>query len=148
MPTPTKPASTTAKPTAPAKAAVPAPKTGSKKSFSTVTVLGRLGNDPEIKTVGDKVVCEFSLAEDVYTGEKDADGKAIKQTVWYRVAAWNGMSDRAQFLTKGQEVLVRGGLKVTQGDKREFRDISANVIRITSPMPEPAGDETAEDPGF
>ena len=148
MPTPTKSATAPAKP-APAKAAVPAPASAPKKPLlPTVTVLGRLGNDPEIKTVGDNVVCEFSLAEDIYTGEKDAGGKAIKHAVWYKVAAWNGLGDRAQYLSKGQEVVVRGGLKVTQGDKREFRDLSAAVIRLASPMPEPEPEAPAEDPGF
>ena len=147
MPTPTTPTKS-AKPV-PAKATAPAasPAAAKKPAFPTVTVLGRLGNDPDLKTVGDNVVCEFSLAEDVYTGAKDAEGKAVKTTVWYKVAAWNGMSDRAQYLAKGQEVVVRGGLKVTQGEKREFRDISANVIRLASPMPEPAQAAT-EEPDF
>lgn len=133
MPTPTKPAAPSAKPAVPA----------AKKTYPTVTVLGRLGGDPEVKTVGEKFVCEFSLAEDIFTGEKDAKGNSVKQTVWYKVAAWNGLSDRAQNLTKGQEVVVRGGLKVTPGKKegKEFRDLTAFVIRVCGPLPEPAGEE-------
>ena len=134
---PTKPGAKPTVPTKPAAAAAkPAPKPYS--ALPTVTVIGRLGKDPEVKIVHDKPVCEFSLAEDVYTGEKDEHGKSIKTTIWYKVAAWNGISDRAQFLGKGQEVVVRGTLKVTSGEKREFRDITAALIRLTMPLPEAA----------
>ena len=134
---PTKPV---AKPGAPAKPAPAAAKSAPKpySALPTVTVVGRLGHDPEVKIVKEKTVVEFSIAEDIFTGEKDEQGKSIKTTVWYKVAAWNGLGDRAQFLGKGQEVVVRGTLKVTSGEKREFRDITAALIRLTTPLPEAA----------
>ncbi len=120
----------------------------SKPSLPTITVLGRLGADAEVKIVGkeSKTVVEFSLAEDLFTGKKDEQtGKPNKTTVWYKVACWNGLGDRAQYLTKGQEVVVRGFLTVTPGAKREFRDITAAVVRLTTPLPEASTLPTEEE---
>ncbi len=133
----TKTAKPTTKPVAQPK---PAPaKNGNGNGYPIVTVLGRLGADPEAKTVGaeGKLVCEFSLAEDIFTGAKDENGKAVKEARWYRVSTWENLAINAGYLAKGQEVVVRGKLKVTQGEKREFRDITAYTVRVAGPIPEP-----------
>lgn len=107
-----------------------------KPDLPIATVLGRIGNEPQMKPVGDKLVTEFSLAEDLFTGQRDAENKPIKETIWYKVSVWNGIGERAAALSKGREIVVRGPLKVTPGEKRTFRDIRADVIRITAYLPE------------
>lgn len=111
-----------------------------------VTVLGRLGKSPEKTVINDKTVCKFSLAEDVFTG-KDANGKPTKVTIWYDVIVWNGLVEQAAALAKGQEVVVRGKLAVKHKDEKTYRDLTAYVIRLADPLPDPepslSGDDDA-----
>lgn len=52
--------------------------------------IGRLGADPEIKTVGENKVAEFSLA--VTENYKTSDNKKIEKTTWVRISAWGGLA--------------------------------------------------------
>jgi single-strand DNA-binding protein len=73
-----------------------------------VTLIGNLGQDPEIKTIeSGKKVSHFTIA----TNEnfKNADGQKVKETTWHNIVAWNGLADIAgKFLKKGNEVAVEG----------------------------------------
>ena len=73
-----------------------------------VTLIGNLGQDPEIKTTETgKKVTNFTLATD--DGYKNADGQKIKETTWHNIVAWNGLADIAgKYLKKGREVAVEG----------------------------------------
>ena len=72
-------------------------------SFEQTIIQGNLGGDPELKYTGDgKPVCNFSVA----VTRRRASGE---QTVWYRVAAWEGLGENcAKYLKKGSAVLVLG----------------------------------------
>jgi single-strand DNA-binding protein len=73
-----------------------------------VTLIGNLGQDPEIKTTETgKKVTHFTLATN--DGYKNADGQKISETTWHNIVAWNGLADIAgRFLKKGKEVAVEG----------------------------------------
>ena len=52
--------------------------------FHRIEFIGRLGKEPELKTLQSGEVCELSVATDIYkNGEK--------QTVWFRVMVWGAM---------------------------------------------------------
>ena len=53
--------------------------------MANIQVLGKLGKNVEIKTVGQSTVAEFSLAETVGFGEK-------KQTIWYDCSLWGNQA--------------------------------------------------------
>lgn len=68
-----------------------------------ITILGRLGTDPEARVTADgKKVTTLSVGTSVGVGEK-------KETVWWKVSIWG---DRFQkllpYLTKGKQVSVTG----------------------------------------
>ncbi len=64
-------------------------------------VTGFVGNDPQLKTVGEQQVASFSIA----VSRKNGAGK--KQTLWFRVNCWNKLSDIAvQYVKKGSLVQV------------------------------------------
>jgi single-strand DNA-binding protein len=73
-----------------------------------VTLIGNLGQDPEIKTTETgKKVTHFTLATD--DGYKNSDGQKISETTWHNIVAWNGLADIAgKFLKKGRQVAVEG----------------------------------------
>lgn len=78
-----------------------------------IKVRGRLGNDPELKTVGadNLELVTFSLA---HTPRSKQNGQWVDgETTWYRVAKFGkGAEAIAQIVKKGDEVLVIGTLKM------------------------------------
>jgi single-strand DNA-binding protein len=73
-----------------------------------VQLIGRLGQDPEIKTLDSgKKVAHFTMA----TNEnfKSADGTKTEETTWHSIVAWNGLAELAsKYLKKGREVCIEG----------------------------------------
>ena len=90
-------------------------------SVNSVTILGRLGQDPEVRNFpnGGKV-CNLSVA----TSEKWRDkqtGETKERTEWHRVAIFaDGLVGIAeQYLSKGDQVYLQGQLET-----RKWRDQS------------------------
>lgn len=81
-------------------------------SRNIIIINGNLGNDVEIKSIGeDKKVCNFSIAESVPTSKKDETGKTIYKTKWHNVTAWGFLAQKmADASIKGQPVVVSGTL--------------------------------------
>lgn len=73
-----------------------------------VTLIGNLGQDPEIKTTeSGKKVTHFTLATD--DGYKNSDGQKVNETTWHNIVAWNGLAEIAsRYLKKGRQVAVEG----------------------------------------
>ena len=73
-----------------------------------VQLIGRLGQDPDIKTLeSGKKVAHFTMA----TNEnfKSADGTKTEETTWHSIVAWNGLAELAsKYLKKGREVCIEG----------------------------------------
>lgn len=85
-------------------------------NVNEVTILGRVGKDPEIKAVGDSQVASFSVA----TGEKwtDKQGKKQEKTEWHNIVVWGkGAEIVGKYVTKGKEICVRGKLTYRSWDK-------------------------------
>jgi len=82
-------------------------------SKNITIVSGNLGNDVEVKVVGeDKRVCNFSIAESVPTSKKDDHGKTIYKTRWHNVTAWGVLAQKmADVSIKGQPIVVSGTLE-------------------------------------
>jgi single-strand DNA-binding protein len=78
--------------------------------FHRVTIIGHLGNDPEMRhTQKGTPVASFSVASSRrWTGQ---DGQQGEETVWFRVSAWNRLGEICnQYLSKGSKVYVEGQL--------------------------------------
>lgn len=96
--------------------------------INRVTLVGRLGKDPEGKTTsGGKSVANLSLATDNGYGEK-------KTTDWHRLTAWEKQADFAtKYLHKGDLVFVEGRISyntVGEGDEaKTFTNIVVSNIR-------------------
>lgn len=99
-----------------------------------VTIVGRLGADPEIKTVSENsTVCKLSVA----TSEKWLkDGKTQERTEWHRIVVWNKLADLCgAYLVKGRQIYLEGKLQTRswendQGQKQYTTEIVANVIQF------------------
>ncbi len=113
-------------------------------SVNNVFIIGNLGSDPELKTVGNSQVANFSVA----TSESWTDGAGNKQekTEWHRIVAWGKQAETAQrFLAKGRKVCIQGSLQTRSwddsetGKKRFMTEIKAFRITFLDKAPEGGG---------
>lgn len=78
--------------------------------YQKVTIVGNLGNDPEMRYTPSGVpVTRFSVATNRrWTGP---EGDSREETAWFRVSAWRRLAETCnQYLSKGRQVLVEGRL--------------------------------------
>jgi single-strand DNA-binding protein len=116
--------------------------------YQSITVIGRLGRDPEMRYMpnGDPVT-SFSIATD--RAWNDKSGQKQKETTWFRISVFGKSAETAnQYLSKGKMVLVEGRLRVdpkTGGPVTFTRqdgtvgtsfEIVANTVRFLSPREE------------
>ena len=104
-------------------------------SVNKVIILGRLGQEPELKyTAGGSPVCNFSLA----TSESwtDKNGQKQERTEWHRVVVWGKLAELCnQYLSKGRQAYVEGKLATRSwedknGQKRYTTEVSAQTVQF------------------
>lgn len=98
-------------------------------SLNKVTLIGRLGQNPEVREVGTSKVANFSIATDEsYT---DRSGNKVEKTEWHRIVMWNKAAENAEaYLKKGSLVYVEGKLETRSwdndaGEKRYSTEIKS-----------------------
>jgi single-strand DNA-binding protein len=88
-------------------------------SVNKVILLGRLGQDPELKyTPGGAPVCNFSMA----TTESwtDKQGQKQEKTEWHRIVVWGKLAELCnQYLAKGRQAFVEGRLQTRSWDDKD-----------------------------
>jgi single-strand DNA-binding protein len=90
-----------------------------------VSLIGRLGQEPTTKTVGDAGHKVLSISIAVEDGHSNKDGTYTNATGWHKLQMWNG---RAEYFCskykKGQLIAIEGKLKndtyTKDGEKRFF----------------------------
>lgn len=100
-----------------------------------VLIIGRLGADPEVKTVGSgQQVARLSVATSESWNGKD--GQKQERTEWHRVVVWGKLADLCgKYLVKGRQVYIEGRLQTrswedNQGQKKYSTEIVANNIQF------------------
>ena len=100
-----------------------------------VQLIGRVGQDPEVKTLeGGKKLATITIAtNDVYYKE---NGDKVEQTEWHRVTAWGKTAEIIEkYVTKGREIGIEGKLTHRSyddinGEKRYVTEIVANEVLL------------------
>ena len=100
-----------------------------------VILIGRLGVDPELKTVSSgQNVCRISLAtSETWT---DREGQKQERTEWHRVVVWGKLAEVCgRHLAKGRQVYVEGRLHTRsweddQGQKKYSTEVVGNTVRF------------------
>ena len=88
-------------------------------SVNKVILLGRLGQDPELKyTPGGSAVCNFSIATtEAWT---DKQGQKQEKTEWHRVVVWGKLAELCnQYLAKGRQAFLEGRLQTRSWDDKD-----------------------------
>jgi single-strand DNA-binding protein len=99
--------------------------------FHSITILGRLGGDPQMRFTADgNAVTTMSIAVDDGFGDH-------KKTVWYRVTAWRQTAEACnQYLAKGSLVLCVGRMRPTapwqdrEGNWRSSLEMTADRVQF------------------
>lgn len=103
--------------------------------INKVILVGRLGADPEVKTVsGGNTVARLSLA----TSESwnDKQGQKQERTEWHRVVVWGKLAELCgRYLNKGRQVYVEGRIQTRQwedqqGQKRYSTEVVATTVQF------------------
>ena len=105
-------------------------------SVNKVILIGRLGNDPELKFTGNGTpVINFSIATTEKLG-KDKENLHEK-TEWHRIVAWNKLAEICgEYLKKGQQVYIEGRLQTRKwedsksGETKTITEIVATQMQM------------------
>ncbi|KNC27899.1 Single-stranded DNA-binding protein, mitochondrial [Lucilia cuprina] len=91
-----------------------APPSRTEKTVNTVSLLGRVGADPQLRGNTAHPVVTFSLA--THTNYKYENGDWAQRTDWHRVVVFkpNLRDTVMEYLKKGQRAMVQG--KITYGE--------------------------------
>jgi len=92
--------------------------------------IGRVGNDAESKTFGDRTVTNFSMA--TTDSFKNKAGEWENETTWFKVSIWN-IGKVADHIKKGTLIYVEGkiGLETytdKEGKEKSNLKIEAKVV--------------------
>ena len=112
--------------------------------MTTVTILGKLGGDVELKDVNGTALAKFSVAQNVGFGDK-------KSTNWFSVSIWGGQakSNFVDYLKKGQMVQVVGELSTREYNGKtymEVRSYSCNLAGSPQGVQQQAPQQTQPKP--
>ena len=105
-------------------------------SVNQVHLLGRCGQDPEIRSVGQNNVAKASFSLCTGGKYKSHDGREIDDTAWHNIVAWRGLATLAQqYIRKGSQILVIGHLSYRKytdanGIERFITEIIADKIEL------------------
>lgn len=97
-------------------------------SLNQVTLIGRLGQDAELKGVNGTPLAKFSVA----TTEryKDKSGEYQEKTEWHRCNLWGKTVDAVgRYLLKGTQVCVQGALQ-TRSYEKDGQTHKATEVRV------------------
>lgn len=93
------------------------------KSYNKVTLIGRVGQNFEVKGIENGSVANFSIA----TTEKVGKDKEV--TDWHNIVVWNGLAVIAgNLLQKGSLVLVEGSLRNDNYEKGDTKSYNYRVV--------------------
>lgn len=103
-----------------------------------ISLIGNVGNDPEIKTVGDSKVASISLGvtEKGYT-KKDGS-KVDDRTTWFRIGLWRGLAEVVEkYVSKGDKLFIEGKMLSRDyekdGVKHTVWGVQATEIELLTP---------------
>lgn len=94
-------------------------------------IIGHLGNDAEVKDLGQNQVINFSVAvSETYTNK--TTNEKITKTTWFECAKWGNNTAVAQYLKKGQQVFISGTPIARAWQKEDGTLVSVLGVNVLS----------------
>ena len=113
----------------------------SKGTVNKVIILGRLGQDPDVRTTANGTQIVNLNVATTEIGKADDQGQRQELTEWHRVTLFGRMAENAaQYLTKGSQVYIEGRLQTRKwqdqsGADRYSTDIIGNEMQFIGGKP-------------
>lgn len=83
-----------------------------------VILVGNVGSDPEVKSVGESKVANFSFATSETYKDKNGDKKTI--TEWHRIVIWRGLAEIVErYVKKGDKLYLEGKIQTRSWDDKD-----------------------------
>jgi single-strand DNA-binding protein len=104
------------------------------RSLNKVTLIGNLGNDPEVRsTTGGNRVATFSLATS--RSWNDQSGAKQEKTEWHKCVAWNSKGQQLadvveKYVHKGDKLYVEGRIEYRQWTDKEGQTRYTTEINV------------------
>ncbi len=91
-------------------------------SVNKVILLGRLGQDPELRyTQSQMAICTLNLATN--DRRKSADGEWKDETEWHRVVTFGKTAENCnKYLQKGRQAFIEGKIRTNKWQDKEGKD--------------------------
>ena len=122
------------------------------KGINKVTIVGNLGNDPEVKYMpSGGAVANISVATSESWKDKQT-GEQKEKVEWHRIVFFNKLAEIAgEYLKKGSQVYVEGSLRTRKwqdqsGADRYTTEIVASNMQMLGGRAENAGDAPQQRP--
>jgi single-strand DNA-binding protein len=99
--------------------------------MATIHLHGHIGRDPEVKNVGETLVCTVPLADRARLRPRGEEREA--QAQWYRVELWARQAKvLGPLLCKGKEVVVHGQLELVRFERADGSEGFQPTVRRAS----------------
>jgi single-strand DNA-binding protein len=103
---------------------------------------GALGNDCEVREVGNRKAINFNVA--VHQDYKDSDGNKVEKTEWVKAVLWKNDSQNTKitdYLKKGQKVYIEGipsseGYESKEGGIKSSLMVNVKDLELIGAKPE------------
>ncbi|MDQ8161930.1 MAG: single-stranded DNA-binding protein [Gemmatimonadota bacterium] len=109
------------------------------RSLNKAILIGNVGGDPEIRTVGSGTrVAQFSLATS--RNWTDQSGAKQEKTEWHRCVVWNsargsGLADVVEkYVKKGEKIYVEGEIEYRQWQDKDGQTRYTTEIKVKELM--------------
>ena len=91
------------------------------RGVNKVIIVGRLGQDPDVRSITSGTVTNLSVATD--ESYKNKSGEMVKQTEWHKVAMFGRLAEiAAEYLRKGSQVYIEGKLRTRKWQDKSGQD--------------------------
>lgn len=104
--------------------------------INKVHLLGRCGQDPEIRTVGSNNVMKASFSLCTGGRYRTQDGREVDDSTWHNIIAWRNLAGLAEsYIRKGSLLFVIGHLTYrrytdSNGIEKSITEIVADRIEL------------------
>lgn len=98
--------------------------------MNKVILIGRVGKDPETRSVNEKTVANITLATS--KSYKNSTGDRVTNTEWHRLTAWSPIADIFEkYVKKGDQIAVEGEIQTRSYDDNEGvkRHVTEIIVR-------------------
>jgi single-strand DNA-binding protein len=98
------------------------------KNVNKVILLGRVGQDPEIRESGDLKIASFSMATSKSYKDKTTE-EWVETTEWHNLTGFRNVANQVEkHVKKGSKVYIEGELKTEAYEKDGAKKYSTKII--------------------